>query len=539
MEYRPTDEELLQDLLQGEQADDSLRLITERIQENEQLAGRVRNELEFSELLRQALKSDAEFSAATLDSLIESAGLEAGDLLDRVCDGKPSVYECDQLAKHLWENPEAVGQLKQRLATDEWMAQAISEAKGEEAFVEALETRMWAETRQDKFVDDFAARLDQEIAAQSAEDNIVPFPWGKTVAKMAAVAAVFAFGAFMLAEQVSQRVGQDSVAVASLVKASPDVRWSGESAPDAAGHVRSGQYHLESGVVALEFSSGGELTVEGPAIFSVDEDGSAFMHHGVALARADSPEKAFNLKARGLSVSEQAPLIGIDARSEFSTNAVVFSGDGGICMNDGASCRSIFEFEAIKADHTRDKLVDIPFNPQAFSKTWELLAGVETNLGDVRIELPGTELTRRAREGEVQVFMENESFQPTGELEVDLLPSGQFAAAQSNSGKSLAADGELRSYLLQVGPSGDQNIEASLTFDHKVVGVIYSSDRLENSDQSVGTSIRKIDGNVSRISGATSGNDELLLSDDGRTLNLRLQPGARELDQIRVLVALR
>ena len=366
---------------------------------------------------------------------------------------------------------------------------------------------------------------------------MVPFPWGATIAKMAAVAAVFAFGAFMLAEQVSQKIGNEPVA--SLVKASDNVRWKGNLAPDANGGVQSGQYELSSGVIALKFPSGGELTVEGPAAFRVDEDGSAFVYHGVALARANTPDNAINLQARGINVLEQAPLIGIDARSEFSTNAFVLSGDGGICMNDGATCRSLFEFEAVKADYTRDKLVDIPYNPRAFSKTWELLSGVQTNLGDVRIELPGTEPTRAPGEGEVRVFVENDSFQPAGGLEVDLLPAGQFAAVGSNSGKAIETKGELRSYLLQVGPSNDKSVEASLTFEHEVVGVIFSSDRLESSDQSVGSSMRDLGGDFSRVRGLDYGSDELLLSDDGRTLNLRLQSGGQQLDQVRVLVAVR
>ena len=537
MEEKRTAEELLEDLLHGDAGDDALRLLADRIQDDNQLGGRVRDELEFSEMLRQTLKSEAVITAESVDALVESASLETNELIDRVCDGKPTAFECDRLAKHLRENPEAIGQLKQRLATDEWTSQAMSEARCEEAFVEALETRMWAETRRDSFVTDFAARLDQEIAIQDRDDNLVLFPWGVTIAKMAAVAAVVAFGAFMLAEQVSQKIGNEPVA--SLVKASDDVRWKGNLAPGANGGVLPGRYELSTGVIALKFSSGGELTVEGPAAFSVDDDGSAFVYYGVALARANMPGNAINLKARGINVLEQAPLIGIDARSEFFTNAFVLSGDGGICMNDGATCRSLFEYEAVKADYTRDKLVDIPYNPRAFSKTWELLSGVETNLGDVRIELPGAEPTRVPREGEVRVFVENESFRPSGELEADLFPSGQFATVDSNSGKAIETEGELRSYLLQVGPSDDRSVEASLTFEHQVVGVIFSSDRLESSDLSVGSSMQDPGGDFSRVRGLDYGSDELLLSDDGRTLNLRLQSGGQQLDQVRVLVAVR
>ena len=72
-----------------------------------------------------------------------------------------------------------------------------------------------------------------------------------------------------------------------------------------------------------------------------------------------------------------------------------------------------------------------------------------------------------------------------------------------------------------------------------MVGVIFSSDRLESSDLSVGSSMQDLGGDFSRVRGLDYGSDELLLSDDGRTLNLRLQSGGQQLDQVRVLVAVR
>jgi hypothetical protein len=64
-------------------------------------------------------------------------------------------------------------------------------------------------------------------------------------------------------------------------------------------------------------------------------------------------------------------LIGIDARSETSTNALVFGGDVGVCLTDGRKCREIYEFEAVRADFKNEKLVDIPYQPHAFEKSWE------------------------------------------------------------------------------------------------------------------------------------------------------------------------
>lgn len=540
MKHEPTANDLLERLLNGEANDDSLRLLADLAAEDTGFAGKVGEELEFAELVRQVFRDDADRSREQFEAAKAAHALDVEELEERICDGSATPQEIDRLVPHLWESPERVRLLRRRLAEDEWMREAASASRDGEAFIEALETRMWAETTQDHFVEDFAERLEREVAAEEA-DNIVPMPfsWGRTLAPMGAVAAAVAVGAFVLTQLMTGRLLEERI-VATVIKASQDASWSGDLFPDAEGGVPSGQYHLESGVVALRFSSGSEMTVEGPAVFEVDEDGGASVIHGVALAKAAAPELGITLRSRGLNVAEPAALIGIDARSEHSTEAVVFSGGGGICYANGG-CRPLASHEAIQADLTRDRLVNIPYNPRPFRKAWEMLAGVEKNMGAVRIELPGAEIQPAVQEGEVQVYLENESFVADTGIEVDEIRVGEFAAVGANPGQSLQAGSELKSYLLQTwatnGNEEEDEVEASVTFDQPVVGVIYSSDRLASSDRSVGTSITHGGEDFARGRGLDSGIDEILLSDDRRTLNLKLRGKDLEVDQVRVIVA--
>ena len=548
MESRNPNEDLLQEFLNGDSSEESLRRLAEAAAEDSSLASRIGSELEFSELIRQAFSGAEVFAVETFESALGAQSLTQDQLMERACEGSISREEGDQLVKMLWEDPAAAKELRDRLAFDEWLREAVSGSKREEAFLESLETRMWAETKKDHFVEDFTERLNQEIAAkEEATGNIVPMPsafsWKRTALQMTGVAAAIAVGAFLLVQQFTGGFGTEKP-VATVAKSSGDAEWSNETLPGDRGEIVPGRYELKSGVVSLQFVSGSEMTVEGPAVFTVAEDESAFMYHGVAMAKAGDSKKGVSLQSKGLRVSESVPLIGIDARGEFSTEAIAFSGDGGVCLPDGGKCRSLFEMEAVKADLIRDKFVAIPFDPQPYSKTWELLAGVEKNMGSVRIEPPGTKIEASESldgKSEVQVFVENDSFHPEHDLEVDQIRLGEFAGAESNPGQSLQARGELRSYLLQLWPSEGSNgeeVEASLTFDHPVVGVIYSSDRLADSDQSVGTSITHVGEEFNSVRGLDSGSDQILLSDDRRTINLKLNGGELEVDQIRVLVAL-
>jgi hypothetical protein len=546
MKPEPTGSELLQRLLHGEPNAEDVAALAARAEADPGFAREIAGELAFSSMLKEAIRAGAADEGARFESNLHSAALPMDDLLARVREGSATGYECDQVVKHLWDSPEAVVQLRRDLAMEEFFHEALSDSKSEMAFIQSLETRMWAETRRDHFVDDFAKRLERELtpAVEEVEDGkIVPFTggWGFTVVKMGAVAAVLALGSFFGVQVMLDRTTAKP-ALASVVKTSSGVTWSGDVAPSADGSIQSGLYHLSSGVVSMRMSSGSELTVEGPAVFEVGDDASTFVHEGIALARVSSTDLGISLRSKGLSIAEPARLIGIDARSEGATEAIVFNGDGGICLTEGGKCRELSEFEAVKADHVRERLVDVPYNPKAFANAWALLSGVENNLGSVRIEMPGAAISsEQGREGEVQVYVENESFRPETDLEVDRVVVGEFSVAEANPGQQLQAKGELRSYLLQLWPTeageGDE-VETSLTFDHPVVGVIFSSDRLVSSDSSVGSPISHAGDNFNSNRGMDSGNDEILLSQDRRTLNLRFKGGGAQAEQVRVLVAL-
>lgn len=546
MKFELTGSELLQRLLHGEPDGEDLSALAERAASNPGFAREIAGELAFSELLKEAIGADSSNVGERFEANLRSAALTMDDLLLRVKEGSATGYECDRLVKHLWEAPAAVSRLRRDLVMEEFFQEALSESKSEVAFIQSLETRMWAETRRDHFVDDFAKRLERELAPaveDVEEGKIVPFTggWGFTVLKMGAVAAVLALGSFFSVQMMLDETATKP-SLASVVKTSSGVIWSGDSIPTKDGSLKSGLYHLSSGVVSMRMSSGSELSVEGPAIFEVGDDASTFVHEGIALARVSATDLGISLRSKGLSIAEPARLIGIDARSEGATEAIVFNGDGGICLTEGGKCRELSEFEAVKADHVRERLVDVPYNPKAFTNAWALLSGVENNLGSVRIEMPGAAISsEQGREGEVQVYVENESFRPESDLEVDQVVAGEFSVAEANPGQQLEAKGELRSYLLQLWPTqageGDE-VETSLTFDHPVVGVIFSSDRLVGSDSSVGAPISLAGDIYNRNRGMDSGNDEILLSQDRRTLNLRFKGGGAQAEQVRVLVAL-
>ena len=104
------------------------------------------------------------------------------------------------------------------------------------------------------------------------------------------------------------------------------------------------------------------------------------------------------------------------------------------------------------------------------------------------------------------------------------------------SGEVIAEKGQLRSYLLEFKPGkngrAESTLEASMTFDHPGVGVIFSEDRLINSDDLIGAGGEQANESITK--------GQVLLSDDGRTVNLVLTDVDSKpvSGKVRVLVAL-
>lgn len=518
---------------------------------SEEWMSSLRFELIFSEWIRQALTDEdeaAEVCARDLSDLLEQRDTTTEDQINQFCLGELSPTGADKLARIAMDDAAVPENLRETLYQDDLISQACAEERGESAFLDALHTRMWAESREDHFVEDLERKLDE---LDIPDDTLVPFPAHNRTTRVllaTGLAAAIAFTAFILTVQFGS-VRPDSASLARLVKSTGDAFWATGSGPTRHGRLRMGTHHLRSGAVSIRMASGETLAIEGPAVFQVDQNGSAVLHEGLALATREAPAEVrpgeqfgVGLSARNIRFSEGAITVGLDAREPESTEAIVFSGQAGVCINDGNQCRDVYEFEAVKADHNRERLVDVPFNPRAFSKAWELLAGVERNLGDIAIELPGVSSNRQGKEGEIRVFLEKDRFQPPDTLKVDEISPGYFAQADSSTvGRSLSSeDGEMRSYLLQLWPSSDSpegEVEASMTFDHPVAGVIFTTELLWESDEIVGATNHHLQREKPR--GLDSVGDQILLSEDGRTINLKLKSGQTDLDQVRVLVSLR
>ncbi len=568
-------EELLARLLDGESDGDERSELARLCSADQKRGAEVREALFFAESLRQAFISGGkDVFEADLTEQLNVAALGNNDfkrLRQQVVDG--GSLEQDTLSfdlRSLQDQPAEVRKLRNELEFDELLTQAVSTSKSEEAFVQSLSTRMWAEVEEDHFVDDLSSKIiewDAHLPVADAEpvssNREVSISLSDTVSltqqaarpgkvwsilfkpALAAAAAVVLTGLVLWNVQPESRPASlFSPQWAQVVAEGGDVVWRAQEGriPDSKGGLVKGVYHLESGTVHLRFREGAEMALEGPAEFEIKGKRTVNVLSGLAVTRSNAGNKRnFIFETKGLNLDGSGSTLGIDVRDDKEAELVVLSGDAEIQLQDSAEGekRRLYHFEAVRADLDRDKLVDIPFNSRPFSKAWELMSGVAAPTGTVEVAVPGHQSKRVAENNRVRVTVERDQFKlaDNEQLEVDTLSKGHFVSMNgSKNGEVLTEKGHLRSYLLEFKPGKDgkleSTLEASMTFDHPVVGVIFSEDRLVNSADLLGRSGEP--NNESMASG------QLLLSDDGRTVNLLLtSEGNRPVSgTVRVLVAL-
>lgn len=553
-------QQLLSQLLDGELSESEAGELAHLCESDPRRVGDLRGELELAEMIRLVATEISEamsdlFALRIAERFGPPPGSDFDDLMRGLVDESLEPSEMEDLVRYLWRDDSAATTVRRALMQDDLMRQALSPGREGEAFVESLATRMWAEQEEDHFVDEVADRIvklhpDLPPAPSAAVRGSRRRESTSSLAYLGGWAAAAAAVVTLIASILFQPGETGAMtSVAEVTRAAGEVRWTAGGSPLESQYFVPGRYALESGVVTVAFASGAEMTIEGPADFEVWDERQAFVHAGIAVLAKNAAIDTFRLRTPALDLGDSGEMIGLIADGSSSTEAVVFDGGAQVCLSEQqGQCRNLFPLEPVRADRDREKLFDVPYNPEVFARAWEVNAGVERNSGPVRLAMPGHHPGQSpGRAGEVEIFVERSRFVADRGIEVDTLEPGQFASLSAGGGRMLTSDGrELRSYLLQVNlgeetPDGEA-LEASVTFDREIVGVIFSQDRLANSDFMVGTeshsgaSNRGLD--VSGDGLADAG-DRILLSDDRRTVNLSLRGGSADrLDHVRVLVAL-
>ena len=367
------------------------------------------------------------------------------------------------------------------------------------------------------------------------------FKW--TAVLMASAATVLlCLGWFALPTNNTTR---DSNAVIAHVTHQVDPVWINDHVTED-GSIKAGQLELKSGFVRLDFDNGASVTLQGPAGYEITGPMKTRLHHGILTARIPESAIGFTVETSAMDVVDLGTAFGVSVNSDGVTDVSVFEGSVEV-RPLGIRSDLVLEGEAVRGGGEGKQFANVQFDSSTFERVWPVALGVSSTTGALRFVRPGPpwDLTEHLDDNYIVVFPEAERLHFDQPFGVDSVDPGELLREQTSTGHSIAAGTTVRSYLLQFNPTTKNQerkiLAGEITFNHPIAGVIWNADRLAQTDAVFGAKASQYEfpgrgietPRIVRVPGA--GRDRIFLSEDRRTLNLRLNCSVH-LDQIRVLV---
>ncbi|MEL7497438.1 MAG: FecR domain-containing protein [Planctomycetota bacterium] len=411
------------------------------------------------------------------------------------------------------------------------------------------------------------------ITAASSQAEPKPSPrktflygFAVAAASLAAV-ALFIVTILNLGDRESQTTDNSTNAgtpVARLVT-SLDTTWRDiDPAPGA--FLGKGIFHLESGIVELEFNRGARITVRGPSSFELKSTDLMHLSSGNLVARIPEEAIGFTIETDKAEVVDLGTEFGLSVGDGGQTEVHVIEGLVEVFERKGSSERSsksirIEEGQAIrmKVDASDDfESEDIPVRSSrgvlGNRKLDDL--GLTFLQGNIRLKetVSRTDLKLEATSW-IEVIPEKRNVVLDQEIPVTLVAPGNYRVF-GDSGQVIPAGTKVDSLLVHFRSTQPEPIHAVIKFDRKIVGVVCEASQLNTTDSILGRDgveyptaanqyrgldphVPKDNPDLTRGGGWTP--DAVTVSKDMKTLGLSVNVvptgrNSRGVDQLRILV---
>jgi hypothetical protein len=166
--------------------------------------------------------------------------------------------------------------------------------------------------------------------------------WIRSWVRVGAAAAIVLMVAGIAAVMVTQssrdlRTGFDAAPIAALIDAQ-DAVWDGPAAGLKPGsRIAPSVLHLKSGLASIEFDSGAQVTLEGPAVFALNSPMRGMIRAGSLTAHVPTRAHHFTIAAPGLAVVDLGTAFGIRVDSAGRSEIHVFQGQVEVQTGDAAT----------------------------------------------------------------------------------------------------------------------------------------------------------------------------------------------------------
>ncbi|MCC9655356.1 FecR domain-containing protein [Rhodopirellula halodulae] len=359
----------------------------------------------------------------------------------------------------------------------------------------------------------------------------------------------------LLVESSDAEIQDNAVATLAQIR---DAVWEPISDSDGDVDRREGDrlgvetLRLRSGIVHLEFDSGVEVILEGPASYDIQTMDETRLAYGLLTATVPPGAEGFRVDTPSAQVIDLGTAFGIELDRDGLSKVSVFDGEVEVVPEGQTTKRLLIEGESIELQ-SDGSMNDIAFEPRRFERLWPMVSGIVKSSGAFRFAPPWPRQVKRLQNDEhVFVLPEGYATRLVAPCAIDFSEPGLYENESQLSPSEIPTDQRVRSFLLVFNPVPPKStdgrprrltmrdlemIEGSITFQHPILGVMVRDETLFQSDgrfsmRSASTVPLQqgLELKPSRLS------DSITLSDDRRTLKLKLAGVGRRGDQVRVIV---
>jgi hypothetical protein len=166
----------------------------------------------------------------------------------------------------------------------------------------------------------------------------------------------------------------------AVLKRTVGIEWTSAASARAVGAMLpAGWLHIKAGTLQLEFLSGAQLIVEGPAALRIDTEDAAYLESGTASAYVPEPARGFKLRGPGVDVVDLGTAFGFTVGANRKPEVHVFDGEVTVAGHTGTP-QKLEAAKAVLVDGA--DLHQIPIRPTDFPDGEGLAAHADTAARD-------------------------------------------------------------------------------------------------------------------------------------------------------------
>ncbi|MCP4786404.1 MAG: FecR domain-containing protein [Fuerstiella sp.] len=299
---------------------------------------------------------------------------------------------------------------------------------------------------------------------------------------------------------------------------------------------------LRSGFVRVVFDNGVEVTLQGPAEYELTAAGKTKLNSGLLTATVPPGAEGFTVDTPTGEVVDLGTSFGIELQEDGVSRVSVFEGEVEVALPDSTEKQLLKEGEAVRVE-AGQRIETVAFDPKPFTKIWPISSGIDRSTNGFRFVPPWPPQMRFVRsDKDIFVAPEGHATTLTSSLRVNASSPGEYSQRESLSASEIAVGQRIRSFILlfhpkKAGPRITKPVAGSITFDSPVLGLMVLHEELQASARRFARwGPQNVREKQQLELNGEGGADLITLSEDRRTVTLRLTAGARSGELIRVIV---